>query len=201
MTSLFDAIAQRRMVRSFRSEPVAEATIDRIVAAAHRAPSAGNTRSLELLVLAGEDVVRYWDTTLAPAKRDEVPWPGLLRAPVLLVPYVDPALYAARYSEPDKASTGLGEGPHAWSVPYWWVDGGAAVENILLAAVASELGACFFGQFDHETSVRSAFGVPDHFRAVGTVAVGYADTETDRPSRSSQRERRALENTTHRGRW
>ncbi|MDW3179700.1 MAG: nitroreductase family protein [Acidimicrobiia bacterium] len=201
MTSLFDAIAQRRMVRSYRAEPVAEATIDRIVAAAHSAPSAGNTRSLELLVLTGEDVVRYWETTLAPDKRDAFPWPGLLRAPLLLVPYVDPARYAARYSEPDKARTGLGVGPHAWPVPYWWVDGGAAVENILLAAVACGLGACLFGQFDHEPSVRSAFGVPDHFRAVGTVAVGHPDTENDRPSRSSQRARRAPEKTTHRGRW
>lgn len=189
------------MVRSYRSDPVAEATIERIVAAAHGAPSAGNTRSLELLVLTGEDVARYWDATLAPDKRDAFPWPGLLRAPVLLVPYVDPALYAARYSEPDKAHTGLGEGPHAWPVPYWWVDGGAAIENVLLAAVASGLGACFFGQFDHEHSVRSAFGVPGHLRAVGTVAVGYADTENDRQSHSSQRERRALEETTHRGRW
>ena len=201
VTSLFNAIAQRRMVRSYTSDPVDAAVIDQVVASAYRAPSAGNTRSLELLVLTDDAVAQYWDTTLLPQKRSSFPWPGLLAAPVLLIPYVDPSSYTDRYSEPDKVHTGLGEGVDAWPVPYWWVDGGAAVENILLTAVAHGLGACFFGQFEHEMTVRQTFGVPDNFRAVGTVAFGHADPDSGRSSGSSRRQRRGTEETTHQGRW
>ena len=38
-------------------------------------------------------------------------------------------------------------------MPYWWVDGGMAVEHLLLGAVDAGLGACFFGLFDHEPAV------------------------------------------------
>lgn len=199
--AFFDVLARRRMVRSYRSDQVSTQLISRIVDAAHRSPSAGNTRSLEVLVLCNDDAQRYWDTTLPAERRSSFPWPGLLDAPVLLVPYVDSSLYVQRYGEADKAKTGLGRSADAWSVPYWWVDGGAAVENMLLAAVALELGACFFGQFEHEAAVRSTFAVPERFRAVGTVAIGHPRSEDDRPSMSSTRPRRPLAQTTHWGRW
>ena len=89
-----------------------------------RAPSAGHSQGLDLVVLTGDDVVRYWSVTLPDPAGFR--WQGLLRAPVLVVPVVSPAAYADRYSEPDKAAAGLGS-VEAWPVPYWWVDGGAAV--------------------------------------------------------------------------
>lgn len=189
------------MVRSYRRDPVSQASIDAVIAAAYRAPSAGNTNSLDLLVLTDDDVADYWDTTLATERRSAFPWPGLLHAPVLLIPYVDPTSYVARYAEADKKRAGLGAGLDAWTVPYWWVDGGAAVENILLAVNGLSLGGCFFGQFQHERAVRERFGVPPHLRAVGSVAIGHPDSATDRRSRSAARPRRSIEERTHRGRW
>lgn len=189
------------MVRSFTRSPITEHALDQIIRSGHAGPSAGNTRSLELLVLTGDDVSAYWHTTLTSNARETFPWPGMLEAPVLIVPYVDPAAYVARYREPDKARTGLGEAAAAWTVPYWWVDGGAAVENMLLAAASLELGACFFGQFEHEAAVRARFGVPTNRRAVGTIAIGHRDPSTDRPSKSTARPRRPSSETTHRGHW
>ncbi len=189
------------MVRSFTRSPIAQHSLEQIVRAGHAGPSAGNTRSLELLVLTSDDVVAYWDTTLTTEARESFPWPGLLEAPVLIVPYVDPDAYVARYSEPDKAGTGLGEAIEAWTVPYWWVDGGAAVENMLLTAASLQLGACFFGQFEHEAAVRARFGVPDNRRAVGTIAVGHPDPSTDRPSKSAARPKRPSSHSTHNGYW
>lgn len=189
------------MVRSYRADPLAVDQLDLLIDAAHRGPSAGNTRSLELLVLSGDEVLHYWDATLSESRRQSFPWPGLLRAPTLLIPYVDPGRYVDRYAESDKSRTGLGTSEDAWPVPYWWVDGGAAVENVLLTAAALSLGACFFGQFEHEAAVRDRFEVPKEFRAVGTIAVGYPDAETERPSLSSRRSRRPTVVTTHRGRW
>ena len=188
------------MVRSFTDAPVEPEMVDTLVSALLSGPSAGNTRSLDVLVLIGDDVVNYWNTTLPSGRRDNFPWPRLLLAPLLLIPYVQPSAYPARYSEPDKASTGLGEGVEAWSVPYWWVDGGAAVENVLLAVSDFELGACFFGQFEHERAVRERFGVPAARRAVGTIAIGHPDGD-DRTSLSARRPRRPLDESVHRGSW
>ena len=189
------------MVRSFTNEAVAPDALERIINAGHSGPSAGNTRSLELVVLEGIETDSYWDTTLSPGKRDAFPWPGLLNAPVLLIPYVDPSAYVNRYAEADKARTGLGGSQDAWTVPYWWVDGGAAVENMLLASIAEGLGACFFGQFEHETAVSERFGVPEGRRAVGTIAVGHPDPSADRPSTSAARPSRPTSQVTHRGSW
>jgi nitroreductase len=182
------------MVRSFTDRPVPADVLDRVLAAALRGPSAGHTQGLDLVVLEGDDVARYWSTTLADPSSFR--WQGLLRAPVLVLPVVDPAAYASRYAEPDKAATGLSS-VAAWPVPYWWVDGGAGVENLLLAVVAEGLGACLFGQFDHEAAVKEAFGIPTDRRCVGTVALGHP--APDEPGRSSARARRT--DAVHRGRW
>lgn len=188
------------MVRSFTDAPIDANTINTLISAMLSGPSAGNTQSLEVLVLTGDDVAGYWDTTLRPDRRDSFPWPRLLRAPLLLVPYVRPSAYVDRYGESDKASTGLGQGTDAWAVPYWWVDGGAAVQNVLLAVQGVELGACFFGQFDNEDAVRDRFGVPDDYRAVGTIAIGHPDGN-DRTSSSAARPKKNSDSVTHWGAW
>jgi len=189
------------MTRAFTGEPPDTRSLDALVYASTRGPSAGNTASVETLVLRHEDVHAYWDITLPVNERAGFPWPGLLKAPVLLILTVDPRDYVSRYSEPDKARTGLGDSPNAWPVPYWWVDGGAAVENVLLVAAALGEGACFFGQFEHESKVSARFGIPEGRRSLGTIAVGKADPAADRPSRSALRPPRSVEDRTHWGRW
>jgi nitroreductase len=194
-------LAQRRMCRDFLDDPVDAADLERVLAAALRAPSAGNTAALDLVVLVGSDVEDYWATTLPPARRAGFAWPGLLRAPALVLPYVDPAAYVVRYGESDKAATGLGRGEQAWSVPYWWVDGGGAVMAMLLAADAGGLGALFFGQFAHEAAVARRFGVPPARRALGTLALGHPGPDVARRSASARRGRPALDTVVHRGHW
>ena len=116
-----------------------------------------------------------------------------------MVPWVDPSAYIRRYAEADKAHTGLGTGEEAWPVPYWFVDGGAAVMALLLEAEARGLGALLFGLFEHEPAVRNRFGVPSGWRAIGAVALGEA--APNRPSKSRSRQRLPLEDVVHRGGW
>lgn len=188
------------MVRAFDGRPVPAPALERVLAAARRAPSAGNTQGLDLVVLEGHGpVARYWETTMPdPGRRAAFTWQGLVHAPVLVVPYVRPSAWAERYAEDDKAPSGLGH-ESAWSVPYWWVDGGMAVQLLLLAAVDEGLGACLFGQFDHEPAVRALLGVPDDRRALGTIALGHP--APDEVGRSAGRPRRPLDEVVHRGGW
>jgi nitroreductase len=187
------------MVRSFTDEPVDPATLDALLDVARHAPSAGNAQGTAFVVLEGAQTARYWDRTLPHPGRAAFRRQGLLRAPVLVVLCCSPAAYLRRYAEPDKAPSGLGASVDAWSVPYWWVDGGAVVQNLLLGAVDAGLGACLFGLFDHEAAVLTALGVPEGWRAVGTVAIGHP--APDEPGRSAPRPRRPLDEVVHRGSW
>src|ERR687897_3835010 len=112
---------------------------------------------------------------------------------------VSPDAYVERYGESDKRATGRGAGQSAWPVPYWWVDGGMAVQTLLLAATDAGLGALFFGLFDHERSVLDRVGVPPGWRALGVVALGWP--APDEPGRSAARPRPPLGDVVHRGGW
>jgi nitroreductase len=202
---LSDALAARRSCRAYSTEPVPDDVLQRVCAAALRGPTAGNTSALDLVVV--DHPTDYWDVTLpAGRRRDAFRWPGLLDAPLLVIPVVDPDAYVARYAEPDKAHAGLGDGTGGWPVPYWWVDAGAAVMAMLLAATDEGLGSLLFGQFGHEAAVAAAFGVPTGRRAVGTVALGWpaldpAGRAVPTASTSTRRGRPSPADVVHRGAW
>jgi nitroreductase len=197
---LRDAVRRRRMVRAFTDAPVAPEVVDGLIDLARRAPSAGNSQGVAFIALEGaEQTTRYWDVALPPEKRGEFGFPGLVTAPVLILALVRADTWIERYGEPDKATHGLGTGEDAWPVPYWWVDGGMAVEHLLLGAVDAGLGACFFGLFDHEPAVFAELGVPDGWRALGTIALGHP--APDEPGLSAKRPRRTVDEVLHRGGW
>ncbi|MCU1358104.1 MAG: putative oxidoreductase [Acidimicrobiales bacterium] len=197
------------MVRAFGPAPVDPGVVTALCDLARRAPSAGNSQATAYVVLdEPEATARYWDATLAPERRAGFRWPGLLAAPVLVLVAVRPAAYVERYAEPDKAATGLGAAVDAWRVPYWWVDAGAAAEHLLLGAVDAGLGACLFGAFDHEAAVAAAFGVPEGWRLVATIALGHpavvatdGDVPSERTGRSAGRPRPPIDQVVHRNHW
>lgn len=192
-----------RMVRSFAAVAVDPAALDRVLDAGRRAPAAGNTAEGRAFVVLDEPAT-YWDVALpAGPRRDGFAWPGLLRAPVLVVVCLRPAAWAERYAEADKGrGATLGRGPAAWPQPLWWFDAGAATEAMLLAARAEGLGACLFGLFEREPAVLDALGVPAGWRGAAVVALGHPDPAGDpRPGRSAARPRPPLDEVVHRARW
>jgi nitroreductase len=200
---LHEAIGRRSMVRSFSSEPVAEGTVERIVRAALRSPTAGNTRGTAWLVLEGPaQTATYFDaTTDAQWRADHPEWSdGLGRAPVVLLAYTSPEAYVARYAEPDKEGSGLGAGGDAWPVPYWYGDAAFGVMAALLAAVDAGLGSCVLGNFRGEDELAARLGVPDGWRLFCAVVLGHSD-KGDRRSPSLNRHVPAPSEQVHRGRW
>jgi nitroreductase len=196
-----EVAARRRMVRSFSGRQLAPGVADRIVHRAASAPSAGNTGGWATVVLEGPgQTAPFWEATTTESWRSQSRrWPGLSRAPVVVVLFADPAAYLARYSAPDKAGSGL-QIADAWPIPYWFVDAGMAIMLLLLAAVEAGLGACFLGNFRGEADLRLALGVPGHLRYVGAVLVGEPAGE-DPPSTSTARGGRRVDDVVHRGAW
>lgn len=179
------------MVRAFTPAPVAPSLVDELLDLCRRAPSAGNTQATGFVVLeGGAQTERYWATTMSAEVRSRFRWQGLFDAPVLVLVTTRPVAYPARYAEADKAPTGRGIGLDAWPVPYWWVDAGAVIENLLLLATERGLGACLFGPFDHEPGLRHVLGLADDIRIVATIALGHP--APDEPGRSSGRPRPPL---------
>lgn len=185
---LISAIARRRMVRAFEPTPLERDELDALLDRARRAPSAGNSQAVRFVVLDEPRLTaRYWNVTLPPSRRPGFRWQGLLDAPVLVLVTTNPKLYVQRYGEHDKAGTGLGAGADAWPVPYWWVDAGAVVQNMLLLVVDQGWGACLFGPFDDEPAISAEFGLATDTRLVATIAIGRS--LPDRPGRSAERVR------------
>lgn len=191
------------MTRSFDTRPVPDEVIERMVDLATRAPSAGKTQGWHLVVLTGADTARFWDISLAPESRPHFRWKRLLDAPVIAIPLADPEAYLARYSEPDKAASGLGEAEDAWPTPYWTVDASMSVMTLLLAAEDEGLGALLFGIFTDEAGLRAAFGIPDRLQILGAIALGWpaADVAADQTGLSARRPRRRSAEVIHRGGW
>jgi len=194
-----DVVRRRRMVRNFEDRPVPPEALARILDHARRAPSAGHTQGFAFLVLEGaEQVGRFWDCTFpSEDRRSAFRWPGLFRAPVIVLPCASREAYLDRYAEADKGWADRDEA--RWPVPYWDVDCAFATMAILLTAVDEGLGALFFGIFDGLPGVREAFGIPPEWHPIGAVALGWP--APDEPSPSLRRGRRPEGETIHRGHW
>jgi nitroreductase len=196
---LRDAMRRRRMVRRYADRPLPAGLVDELAAAALRAPSAGFTQAVSLLICESEtDRGSFWS---AAAPEGAGRWlEGMRMAPALLQVWTSEQAYLDRYAEPDKGWTD--RDPDRWSAPYWWVDAGMASMLTLLTAVDSGLGANFFGiPTDRIPAVRAAFDVPDEQLSVGVISAGYPDP-AERPSGSSRRRpRKAGVQLIHRGHW
>ena len=175
---LHEAIRRRAMVRSFSDDPIDSTVVDRLLGAALRSPTAGNTAGTAWVTLLGPDeTARYWDATtdhawrVAHAERFE----SLHRAPVVLLAYASPEAYVDRYAEPDKSDPVLGTGTERWPVPYWYGDAAFGVMALLLAAVDAGLGACVLGNFRGEAVLAQTLRVPDGWRLFCAVLLGRPD--------------------------
>jgi nitroreductase len=186
------------MTRRYDSERAVDAaTVDAVVAAALRAPSAGFTQAVSLLVLAdAADREAFWTATARGTSR----WlAGMRTAPVLVLVWTEREAYLDRYAEPDKGWTD--RDPSRWSAPYWFVDAGMAAMAALLAAEDRGLGACFFGvPADRVAAVRAAFGVPEDQLSVGALTLGHPAPAAATGS-VTRRPRKPAELLVHRGRW
>lgn len=195
----FEAVVRkRRMVRNYTDEPVDAAALERILDAGMRIPSAGFSQGV-FLVAVTDGATRTEIAGLCGEREyvDEGFDPWVSRAPVHVLVCVSAAVYAGRYAEPDKGGP---ESPLAdagnWEVPYWWVDGGAAMQNLLLAAVDEGLAAGFLGSH-RMPEIKDLLGIPDGVAPIGLVTIGHP--APDRRSGSLKRGRRP--DTIHRERW
>ena len=116
---LREVVRRRRMVRHFDPRPLSGEVLDRILHSATRAPSAGFSQGLDLVVLEGPEAVRgFWRATADP--RFATPYSSA-EPPVIVLVLSDKQAYLDRYRAPDKAGLGM-DSEEGWPVPYWDLD-------------------------------------------------------------------------------
>jgi nitroreductase len=193
-----DVVRRRRMVRNYDPDkPVAREVLERIAAAAQRAPSAGFSQGQRLVIVTDPDQRRRIAELCNEPEYVEAGFdPWISRAPALLIPTVSEQIYHSRYQEPDKIQDDGTE--IEWPIPYWYVDVGATVVLILLAAVDEGLAAGFLGLADY-TELKVELAVPPDQQPVGVITVGHP--LPDRRSRSLKRGWVKTDDFVHWNRW
>ena len=132
-----DVVRRRRMVRNYSDEPVDPAIVDRALANATRAPSAGFSQGWAFLVLdTPDDVRRFWAATADDLDEPDRWLTGMMRAPVVVVPCSSKARLPRRYAEADKGWADRDEA--RWPVPFWHMD--AAMASLLILQTAVDGG-------------------------------------------------------------
>lgn len=176
------ALTRRRSIRTYADRPVARDVLDRIAnAAVVWAPSAGFSQGLRIVVVTDADTRREIATA---AKEDELAAHGRPRwkaaAPVHMVVLTRESDYHERYQQQDKLKI-TGGREIDWPAPYWYVDAGAAIMTLMLAAIDEGLDTAIFGVPDLE-ALRVTLGLPEDVRFVAVVTMGYPAEGADEPS-------------------
>jgi 5,6-dimethylbenzimidazole synthase len=205
INQLYDVIHRRRDVRGqFTGAPIPDEVLDRVLAAAHAAPSVGlsqpwdfvliNDRTLRgafhqhvqherdvfAATLTGEEAERF-----ARIKID-----GVLESTLSVVVTYDP----------DRGSPAV-LGRHAIA------DAGLysvclAIQNLWLAATSEQLGVGWVS-FYREPFLRDLLGIPEHVRPVAWLCLGPVTHLEPRPDleRHGWRSRRPWRDAVHQDRW
>jgi len=201
---LYEAIYGRRSIRAYLSDPVPKPVIEKILDAAIRAPSNSNVQPWEFIVLGGrskQDLDAFLDGLLKNATRGE-PDELMRDEGYSLLPEFrrrTSTLLAGLVAEVRAAGGDLGKlsrgsfnffgAPNAVIVD---LDRGhgfgavmsvaAAIQNLLLAAHAEGLGACWEAMpLIYGNRLREFLGLPERKRLVACIALGYpADSPLNR---------------------
>ncbi len=148
----WQVVDNRYSVRSF--DPAVEVppqTVERLLQAGIRAPTAGNRQPWHFYVVRDLAVRRG---LAAAAYGQEF----IAQAPVAIVVCADAEQSAGRYGQRGREL-------------YCLQDTAAATAQILLAAVASGLGGCWVGAFDEHEAAR-VLDLPPRYRPVAILPIG-----------------------------
>ena len=162
--NVFEAIESRRSIRAYTSGKVSDEDVERLIDAARWAPSAGNIQPWEFVIVRDTKIKQR----LSAAALDQT---FIEEAPVVIVVCAD------------EDRSGWGYGSRGVNL-YCLQDTAAAIQNMLLAACALELGACWIGAF-HEEEVERILKTPRGVRAIAIVPLGHPAEKPEAPPKRS----------------
>jgi nitroreductase len=159
-----DPVLDRRSIRKYTEQAIDDATVEKLLAAAMSAPSAGNQQPWQFVVVRDPEIKKR-------------------------VPEIHP--YSSMVPDAPVAILVCGDPEGGRWYDYWVQDCAAATENILVEACALGLGAVWLGVHPLEERVeglRQLLGIPASIVPFALIPVGYP-AEHKPPSARYQAER------------
>ena len=203
--TLYAVIERRRDVRAeFSDEPLDPDVLDRILRAAHSAPSVGNSQPWDFVLVRSPETREAFQrhvaaerqtfaTSLPPERRerfDRIKVEGILESALGVVVTYDPER----------------GGPHVLG-RHAIDDAGLfsaclAIQNLWLAATAEDIGVGWVS-FYRKEFLADLLGIPSPVEPIAWLCVGPVTHLQDTPDlvRHGWRDRRPLEAAVHVGRW
>ncbi len=178
MSHMLDAIKERRSVRKYSARPVPQETIEEVLVAAGWAPSAHNAQPWRFIVLADPSVKRQLADAMAESWAADIAKDGLDIEPEKFKFRVErfataPVLILACLTM-DGMDNFSDEKRQKCERDLAMQSLASALENMLLAAHAKGLGACWFCApgFCKET-VRKILKIPSDVEPEALITMGY----------------------------
>jgi nicotinate-nucleotide--dimethylbenzimidazole phosphoribosyltransferase len=201
--ALAAVIAERRDVRRFRPDPVDDALLERVLDAAHRAPSVGLSQPWRFVVVRAPET-RARVRALAERERArQAPRFGP-RARAFLDQKVEGVLEApigvcVCCVPPPAGTEVLGRATIPATDLY---STACAIQNLWLTARAEGLGVGWVS-FYRPDELRAVLGIPETVEPVAWLCVGWPDERPVRPGleRAGWAQRRPLADVVHHERW
>jgi len=173
-----EVVMKRRGVRRFEEGGVDRDVIERIARLAQRTPSAGFSQGQRLVVVTDPEQRREVARIFGEDAYEPTFGRWISECAAQFIPCVSEAIYHHRYQEPDKIRD---DGTEIdWPVPFWWVDIGATMQTIMLAAVDEGLGCGFIGP--DVDGLQAYLGIPAEFVPIGVMPVGRPLPDVRSPS-------------------
>jgi nitroreductase len=176
---LFEAIKTRRSIRKYKPDPVSDEDIQKVLEAAHWAPSWANTQCWRFIVVRDPDIksqvagtlmkVQFSDDLLKNAATN-----AIKQAPVLIVACAQKGI--AGYNRDGNPVTDKDD----WLL----FDVALSIQNLTLAARALGMGTVIIGGFDADKTAE-ILDVPDGYTVVTMTPLGYPDHTGQAPPRKA----------------
>ncbi len=153
MSEFDDIIKRRKMIRQYKQDkPIPKEIVDKLIANAHRAPSAGHTQVQEFIIV--QDPLIKKKLGESALNQEQV-----YNAPLLIVVCANTSRSVGRYGK---------RGREFYSI----IDGAFASMLILLTAVNEGIGACFVGAF-LDDKVSEILQLPKYVKPIGIITLGF----------------------------
>ncbi|UCD72750.1 MAG: nitroreductase family protein [Candidatus Bathyarchaeota archaeon] len=150
----YDVIRTRRSIRSYRSDPISEEVLNRVMDAARIAPSGSNRQPWKFIIVKDESL-RQRLASICGGQN------FIAEPPVAVV--------ACGYDIHRNRGGYMGE----MSI---LVDVSIAFTHLIQAARAEGLGTCWIGAFDNN-QVKELLNIPENFYVVAVTPLGYPREE------------------------
>lgn len=162
-TNILELIKGRKSVRRWKNSEVSDEIIEKLVDAARWAPCSSDKQTCKLLIIRDEKGIDFLGKRLAGGS-------GFAHtAAVHILVLVD----MRRYRLPLERHMA-------------YLDGAAAIENVLLMAHSLGLGACWLNwsiSESNEKKVYELFNIPRYMLPISVIAIGYPDIISESPAR------------------